>query len=103
MQIMALKGRVASELMNLNKETEGSSSENSSEINLAMESPSLHPHRILPFFESVRPAEMEMQCHKDEHGGVSGGAECSSFSNLLCSTEDHSAPFWPWPDHLNFH
>ncbi|XP_074557652.1 homeobox-leucine zipper protein HOX21-like [Curcuma longa] len=100
-EIMALKGRVTSESINLNKETEGSSSENSSEINLAMESPSLHPHQILPFSESVRPAEMELQA-----GGAAAAAaadESSSFSNLLCSLEDHSAPFWPWPDHHNFH
>ncbi|KAG6471436.1 hypothetical protein ZIOFF_068878 [Zingiber officinale] len=100
MQIMALRGRETSELINLNKETEGSCSENSSEINLDMASASLQPHQVLPFLASIRPAEMEAQRPKAEHGG---GAE-GTFSNLLCSMEDHhSASFWPWPDHHSFH
>ncbi|XP_042445347.1 homeobox-leucine zipper protein HOX21-like isoform X1 [Zingiber officinale] len=99
-EIMALRGRETSELINLNKETEGSCSENSSEINLDMASASLQPHQVLPFLASIRPAEMEAQRPKAEHGG---GAE-GTFSNLLCSMEDHhSASFWPWPDHHSFH
>ncbi|CAL9203743.1 unnamed protein product [Musa hybrid cultivar] len=115
-QISALKGREAPELINLNKETEGSCSnrsENSSEINLDIsrtsvtESP-LNPHQSLPFIHSIRPADMdqllqsssrpEMQSPKIETGATEG-----SFSNLLCGMEDQSASFWPWSDHPNFH
>ncbi|CAD5191413.1 homeobox-leucine zipper protein HOX21 [Musa acuminata AAA Group] len=115
-EIMALKGRETSELINLNKETEASCSnrsENSSEINLDIsrtsvtESP-LHPHQSLPFFQSIRPADIDqllqsssrpdMQCPKIENGVTEG-----SFSNLLCSMEDQSASFWSWSDHHNFH
>ncbi|RWV95355.1 hypothetical protein BHE74_00010373 [Ensete ventricosum] len=118
-QISALKGREAPELINLNKETEGSCSnrsENSSEINLDIsrtsvtESP-LNPHHSLPppFVHSIRPADMdqqllgsssrpEMQSPKIETGATEG-----SFSTLLCGLEDQSASFWPWSDHHNFH
>ncbi|CAL9137262.1 unnamed protein product [Musa acuminata var. zebrina] len=115
-EISALKGREAPELINLNKETEGSCSnrsENSSEINLDIsrtsvtESP-LNPHQSLPFIHSIRPADMdqllqsssrpEMQSPKIETGATEG-----SFSNLLCGMEDQSASFWPWSDHPNFH
>ncbi|WOL03786.1 hypothetical protein Cni_G12506 [Canna indica] len=117
-EISALKGRETSELINLNKETEGSCSnrsENSSEINLdisrtsVIESP-LHPHQGLPFFPSIRPGDIdqllqsssrpEMQCPKMENGVAAGEG---SFSNLLCSMEDNSASFWSWSDHHNFH
>ncbi|KAG6483317.1 homeobox-leucine zipper protein HOX21-like isoform X1 [Zingiber officinale] len=98
-EILALKGRDStSEPINLNKETEASCSnrsENSSErTSMAMESSSFHPHRGLALFASVRPAEMEMHCPKIEHCIAAEG----SFSNLLCSLEDHAATFWPWPD-----
>ncbi|RWV87309.1 hypothetical protein GW17_00050710 [Ensete ventricosum] len=116
MQIMALKGRETSELINLNKETEASCSnrsENSSEINLDISRTSvtesaLHLHQSLPFFQSIRPADIDqllqstsrpdMQCPKIENGVTEG-----SFSNLLCSMEDQSASFWSWSDHHNFH
>ncbi|RWW27603.1 hypothetical protein BHE74_00012554 [Ensete ventricosum] len=116
--ILSLKRRETSELINLNKETEGSSSnrsENSSEINLDLsrasvtESP-LNPNQSLPFFHSVRPADVdhlllhgssrpELQCPKMDHGGIAEG----SFSNLLSSMEDQSASFWSWSDQHNFH
>ncbi|XP_010926222.2 homeobox-leucine zipper protein HOX21 [Elaeis guineensis] len=114
-EILALKGREASELINLNKETEGSCSnrsENSSEINLdisrtsATESP-LNPHQSIPFFPSIRPADIdqllqsssrpELQCPKIEQGIPDG-----TFGNLLCSMEEQ-ASFWPWSDHQGFH
>ncbi|XP_020099478.1 homeobox-leucine zipper protein HOX21-like [Ananas comosus] len=121
-EILSLKGRETSELINLNKETEGSCSnrsENSSEINLdisrtsaAIESP-LNPHQTLPFYPSMRPADInqllqnpsqpppppppENQCPKIEHVIADG-----NFSNLLCSMEEQP-PFWPWADHNNFH
>ncbi|KAJ8497749.1 hypothetical protein OPV22_008301 [Ensete ventricosum] len=117
-EILSLKKRETSELINLNKETEGSSSnrsENSSEINLDLsrasvtESP-LNPNQSLPFFHSVRPADVdhlllhgssrpELQCPKMDHGGIAEG----SFSNLLSSMEDQSASFWSWSDQHNFH
>lgn len=101
---MALKGRDTSELINLNKETPVSCSnpsENSSErtTSMAMESSSFHhPGHALALFASARPAEMVVHCPKIEHCIAQG-----SFSNLLCSLEDHAAPFWPWPDQHSFH
>ncbi|XP_010917010.1 homeobox-leucine zipper protein HOX21 [Elaeis guineensis] len=114
-EILALKGRETSELINLNKETEGSCSnrsENSSENNLdisrtsAIESP-LNPHQSIPLFPSIRPADIdqllqtssrpELQYPKIEQGVPDG-----SLSNLLCSMEDQSS-FWPWSDHHSFH
>ncbi|XP_009393533.2 homeobox-leucine zipper protein HOX21-like isoform X1 [Musa acuminata AAA Group] len=102
-QALALRGREASDLINLNKETEGSCSnrsENSSEINLDISRTSVAerscpPLQILPYFQSVRPADPD--CPKVENDAPEG-----SFSNLLCSIGDQSA-FWPWPDHHNFH
>ncbi|XP_020275215.1 homeobox-leucine zipper protein HOX21-like [Asparagus officinalis] len=116
-EILALKGRETSELINLNKETEGSCSnrsENSSEVNLdisrtpAIESP-LNPNQSIPFFQSIRPPttmvqllqgqnRQELPCPKIEHNGVND----ENFSNLLCGMDDQSA-FWPWSDHQNFH
>lgn len=119
-EILALKGRETSELINLNKETEGSCSnrsENSSEVNLdisrtppAIESPLNNPHQGIPFFSSIRPPAATMvqllqgpnrpdlPCPKIEHNGVHD----ENFSNLLCGMDDQSA-FWPWSDHNNFH
>lgn len=127
-QIMALKGRETSDLINLNKETEAScsnQSENSSEINLdisrapPIESP-INPqvHQGLPFFNpgSIRVGEFEqllthqstarstsdhhqLHCTKTEPGVQEG-----NFSSLLCSVEEQP-PFWPWAadHHHNFH
>ncbi|URD75339.1 Homeobox-leucine zipper protein [Musa troglodytarum] len=102
-EVLALRGREASDLINLNRETEGSCSnrsENSSEINLDISRTSIAerscpPLQILPYFQSVRPAAPD--CPKVENDAPEG-----SFSNLLCSIGDQSA-FWPWPDHHNFH
>lgn len=123
-QILALKGRETSELINLNKETEGSCSnrsENSSEVNLdisrtppAIESPNLNnPHQGIPFFPSIikppsgttmvqllqGPNRPDLQSPKIEHNG---GVHDENLSNLLCGMDDQSA-FWPWSDHNNFH
>ncbi|KAJ4767585.1 Homeobox-leucine zipper family protein [Rhynchospora pubera] len=122
-EIMALKGRENSDLINLNKETEASCSnrsENSSEINLdtsrtpPIESP-INPQvqQGLPFFNSgsVRVGEFEqllsqstqrlsdhpLHCAKAEPGSHEG-----NFSNLLCSVEEQP-PFWSWAEHHNFH
>jgi homeobox-leucine zipper protein len=119
-QIMALKGRETSELINLNKETEESCSnrsENSSEINLdisrtpPIESP-INPqvHQGLPFFNhgSIRVGEFEQLLHQrpSDHqlhcAKTEPGAQEGNFSSLLCSVEEHP-PFWPWVEHHNFH
>lgn len=117
-------GRETSELINLNKETEGSCSnrsENSSEINLdisaraaaapATESPPNPPNQSsIPFFPTtIRPPPTMVQllqstaasasaCPKIEHSAVHD----ENFSNLLCSMDDQSA-FWPWSDPHSFH
>ncbi|XP_072989631.1 homeobox-leucine zipper protein HOX21-like [Typha latifolia] len=113
-EILALKGREASELINLNKETEAScsnGSENSSEINLdasrTIESP-INPHQSIHFYPSMRGSDIEhllqassspgINCPKIENGVVADG----NFSNLLCTMEEQPS-FWPWPDQNNFH
>ena len=117
MQIMALKGRETTEPINLNKETEGSSSnrsENSSDINLdisrtsAIDSPlATHPNRPL-FPSSLRPTPAthhllqnstrpELQCPKIEHP-----VQEESFCNMFIGMDDHSG-LWPWSEHHNFH
>ncbi|KAI0495359.1 hypothetical protein KFK09_025509 [Dendrobium nobile] len=128
-EILALKGREAPELINLNKETEGSCSnrsENSSEINLDIsrtsttataatvtavvsESHLNHPIQNIPFFSVIRPPAItqllpsssrpDLQCTKIEHGTVVAD---ENFSNLLCGMDEQNA-FWPWPDNHNLH
>ncbi|KAJ8647032.1 hypothetical protein MRB53_000055 [Persea americana] len=116
-EIMALKGRETTEPINLNKETEGSSSnrsENSSDINLdisrtsAIDSPlATHPNRPL-FPSSRRPTPAthhllqnstrpELQCPKIEHP-----VQEESFCNMFMGMDDHSG-LWPWSEHHNFH
>ncbi|WOL02703.1 homeobox-leucine zipper protein HOX21-like isoform X2 [Canna indica] len=111
--ILALRGRETSELLiNLNKDTEGSCSnrsDNSSEINLdisrtpvAMEGRLPTRHQSLPYFPTIRAAEIDrllhIQCPKVEDNDVSE----ASFSNLLCGMGDQPA-FWSWPDHHHHH
>lgn len=114
-EILALKGRETTELINLNKENEASCSnrsENSSEINLDISRTSatqsaLNSHQTISFYPSIRPTEIdhllqgtsrpEIQCPKIEHAIPDG-----NFSNLLCSMEEQPS-FWPWADHQNFH
>ncbi|WOL09410.1 hypothetical protein Cni_G18163 [Canna indica] len=113
-EILAIKGREASDVINLNKETEGSCSnrsENSCEINLdisrhsVMKSP-LHSHnQAPPFFRSLRPPDMNQlfqSSSRPEAQCPNGVPAESNFSNLLCNMEDQSA-FWSWSDHHNFH
>uniref|UniRef100_A0A0E0K9C4 Homeobox-leucine zipper protein n=1 Tax=Oryza punctata TaxID=4537 RepID=A0A0E0K9C4_ORYPU len=102
-EIVALKGReAASELINLNKETEASCSnrsENSSEINLDISRP---PPPAAAALDAAPTAH--------HHGGGGGGGggnvqasvDTASFGNLLCGV-DEPPPFWPWPDHQHFH
>ncbi|VAH87208.1 unnamed protein product [Triticum turgidum subsp. durum] len=127
-QILGLKGcrEAASELINLNKETEASCSnrsENSSEINLdisrtppsdgPMDAPPSHQQGggsgggMIPFYPSVaRPSagvDIDHLLHasvpKMEHHH--GGPDTASFGNLLCGV-DEPPPFWPWADHQQF-
>ncbi|RWW87334.1 hypothetical protein BHE74_00003838 [Ensete ventricosum] len=114
-EILALRGRETSDMINLNKETEGSCSnrsENSSEINLdisrtsVIES-SLPPHQILPYFPSIRPADINQLLHNSckpefQCAKVESEAPEVSFSNLLGSMGDQAA-LWSWPDHHHFH
>ncbi|KAF7041116.1 hypothetical protein CFC21_050946, partial [Triticum aestivum] len=127
-EILGLKGcrEAASELINLNKETEASCSnrsENSSEINLdisrtppsdgPMDAPPSHQQGggsgggMIPFYPSVaRPSagvDIDHLLHasvpKMEHHH--GGPDTASFGNLLCGV-DEPPPFWPWADHQQF-
>ncbi|XBH86976.1 homeobox-leucine zipper protein HOX21-like isoform X1 [Triticum dicoccoides] len=125
-EILGLKGcrEAASELINLNKETEASCSnrsENSSEINLdisrtppsdgPMDAPPSHQQGgggggMIPFYPSVaRPAGVDIDhllhasVPKMEHHH--GGPDTPSFGNLLCGV-DEPPPFWPWADHQQF-
>lgn len=112
MQLLALKGRseATEPTINLNKETEGSSSNrtennNSSDINLqAIDSPP-DPNQGIAFFPSYKQQAMsQLHCQiKPEHGAVGGGQEenlCSIFSGM----DDQSA-FWAWSTEQqhNFH
>ncbi|XP_057777141.1 homeobox-leucine zipper protein ATHB-13-like [Salvia miltiorrhiza] len=76
-EIMALKSREATDLcINLNKETEGSCSENSSEIKLHI---------------STAPPDPKLdQTVKEE-----------SLCNMFCGMDDQPG-FWPWLDQQNF-
>ncbi|KAE8820175.1 homeodomain-leucine zipper transcription factor TaHDZipI-2 [Hordeum vulgare] len=126
-EILGLKGcrEAASELINLNKETEASCSnrsENSSEINLdisrtppsdgPMDAPPSHQQGggggggMIPFYPSVaRPAGVDIDhllhasVPKMEHHH--GAPDTASFGNLLCGV-DEPPPFWPWADHQQF-
>ncbi|KAL5218222.1 hypothetical protein ABZP36_018906 [Zizania latifolia] len=133
-ELVALKGReAASELINLNKETEASCSnrsENSSEINLDISRtpppdgappPAHHHHHggggggggsMIPFYPSVaRPAgvDIDQLLHsssagaKMEHGGAQVATVDTASFGNLLCGVDEPPPFWPWPDHQHFH
>ncbi|KAG6530118.1 homeobox-leucine zipper protein HOX21-like [Zingiber officinale] len=114
-EVSAIRGReaAASDVINLNKDTEGSCSnrsESSYEIN-----PEISRHTS-PLFQTARPLVDMNQAFQGSAAAVGGGraeaAACpklevghepENFSNLLCGgMEDHSA-FWPWSDHHHFH
>lgn len=132
-EILGLKGcsrEAASELINLNKETEASCSnrsENSSEINLdisrtpppseggTMDAPQQHSHQngggMIPFYPSAvvaRPGagvDIDQLLHASSVPKMEQhhhGADTPSFGNLLCGV-DEPPPFWPWADHQHFH
>ncbi|KAF8378418.1 hypothetical protein HHK36_029757 [Tetracentron sinense] len=116
-EILALKSREPTEMINLNKETEGSCSnrsENSSDINLdisrtpASDSPlSSHPSGRSLFASSVRPtsvaqilhnsARLDVQCQKMDQT-----VQEENFSNMFCGIDDQPG-FWPWPEQHHFH
>jgi homeobox-leucine zipper protein len=118
-QILALKNREPTESINLNKETEGSSSnrsENSSDIKLdisrtpASDSPlSTHHHTTSRTFfpPSSRPSggiaqlfqttsRPELQCQK-----IDQLVKEESLSNMFCGMDDQ-AGFWPWLEQQHF-
>nr|AFK40234.1 unknown [Lotus japonicus] len=118
-EILALKNREPTESINLNKETEGSSSnrsENSSDIKLdisrtpAIDSPlSTHHHNSRTLFPpSARPAgsvahqlfqsssRPDLQCQKMDHM-----VKEESLSNMFCGMDDQSG-FWPWLEQQHF-
>ncbi|KAJ4974513.1 hypothetical protein NE237_007687 [Protea cynaroides] len=116
-EILALRIREPTELINLNKETDQGScsnrSENSSDINLdisrtpAIDSPlSSHPSRPL-FPSSIRPATVaqflqnssrsDLHCVKMEQT-----VQDESFCNMFCGIDDQPG-FWPWPEQHHFH
>jgi len=119
LQILALKNREPTESINLNKETEGSSSnrsENSSDIKLDMsrtpasDSPlSTHQHTTSRTFfpPSARPSggiaqlfqtssRPELQCQK-----IDQMVKEESLSNMFCGMDDQ-AGFWPWLEQQHF-
>ena len=124
MQLFALKGGEAIlEPINLNKETEGSSSnrsENSSDINLGISripAPTIDSqtdnisNQGIAFFPSYKQQTMnqllqastrsELHCSKAEHGIV-GGQEAENFCSIFGGIDDQSA-FWAWSEQHNFH
>ncbi|XP_019423331.1 PREDICTED: homeobox-leucine zipper protein ATHB-13-like isoform X1 [Lupinus angustifolius] len=105
-EILALKSREPTESINLNKETEGSSSirsENSSEIKLdmsrttlAIESP--QQQRILFPSSSVRP---DLPHFQTTNSKIDHMVKEESLSNMFCSIDDQSS-LWPWLEHQSF-
>ncbi|CAK8536780.1 unnamed protein product [Lathyrus sativus] len=121
-EIMALKSREPTESINLNKETEGSSSnrsENSSDIKLdisrtqASDSPLSTHHTTTTsrsFFPcpSARPSggiaqlfqtssrPEQLQCQK-----IDQLVKEESLSNMFCSMDDQTG-FWPWLEQQHF-
>ncbi|KAH1197787.1 Homeobox-leucine zipper protein ATHB-13 [Glycine max] len=116
-EILALKSREPTESINLNKETDGSSSnrsENSSEINLDISrtpaidsSLSTQQSNNKTFFpSSARPTGVaqlfqttsrpEIQCQKIDHM-----VNEESLSNMFCGIDDQSG-LWPWLEQQHF-
>ncbi|KAK7362223.1 hypothetical protein VNO77_04331 [Canavalia gladiata] len=117
-EILALKSREPTESINLNKETEGSSSnrsENSSDIKLdismtpAIDSPlsSQQNNRTTLFPSSARPTGVaqlfqttasrpDLQCQKIDHM-----VKEESLSSMFCGIDDQSG-LWPWLEQQHF-
>ncbi|KAF9673888.1 hypothetical protein SADUNF_Sadunf10G0070700 [Salix dunnii] len=121
-EILALKSRGPTELINLNKETERSSSENSSDMKFdvsgtpATDSPLSHHHptsiSLSPSSSSVRhtgvrptgvaqlfqtiPSRPDIQCQK-----IDQLVKEENLGTMFCSIEDQSG-FWPWLEQQHF-
>jgi homeobox-leucine zipper protein len=118
-QILALKNREPTESINLNKETEGSSSnrsENSSDIKLdistrtqAIDSPLSNQQTSRNLFpSSSRPTGVphqlfqtnsrqdNIQCQKIDHM-----VKEESLSNMFCAIDEQSG-LWPWLEQQHF-
>lgn len=107
-----MKGREGAELINLNKETEGSSSnrsENSCDINLdisrtaAIDGPLNPTQSSRQFFPSYRPPPIVTQLPKMENAiaataAAAAGSNDENFCNIFCGVDEPSA-FWPWTEH----
>lgn len=113
LQILALKNREPTESINLNKETEGSSSnrsENSSDIKLDMsrtpasDSPlSTHQHTTSRTFfpPSARPSGGIAQLFQTSSRPEIQMVKEESLSNMFCGMDDQ-AGFWPWLEQQHF-
>jgi homeobox-leucine zipper protein len=117
-EILALKSREPTESINLNKETEGSSSnrsENSSDIKLdistrtqAIDSPLSNQQTSRNLFpSSSRPtgvphqlfqtnSRQDIQCQKIDHM-----VKEESLSNMFCAIDEQSG-LWPWLEQQHF-
>ncbi|GFY88433.1 homeobox-leucine zipper protein family [Actinidia rufa] len=115
-EIVALKNREPTESINLNKETEGCSSnrsENSSDAKLdisrtpAIDSPlPAHPTTRPIFPPSMRPngvAQLFQNTSRpDLHkNNVDQSVKEESFCNMFCGMDDQSG-FWPWLEQQHF-
>lgn len=111
-EIFALKGREPTESINLNKETEGSSS-NSSEINLDISKtsasdspPSSDPSRPL-FRTSTRPTSI-VQLFQNSPGSdphcqrIQNPVQDESICNMFNAIDDQPT-FWPWAENQQYH
>lgn len=109
-ELLAFKGRDGGELINLNKETEGSSSnrsENSCDINLdisrtaAIDGPMNPNHSSRQFFPSYRQPPNAAQAAKIESGtgSAGGGPNDENFCSMFCGVVDEPSAFWPWAEH----
>ena len=104
MQILALKSGEPTESINLNKETEGSSSnrsESSSEIrldNISASRPffpsSIRPIGLAQLFQN--PSRPDLQSQK-----IDPTIKEESFTNMFCGIDDQTG-FWPWLDKQHF-
>ncbi|PKA66616.1 Homeobox-leucine zipper protein HOX21 [Apostasia shenzhenica] len=94
-ELMALQGKEGAETINLNKETEGSSSnrsENSSEINLGIS-------RSAAIDGTLSPNQTRQLFAAAGGGGGGGGGNEENFCNIFCGAVEEPSAFWPWPEH----
>ncbi|KAJ6356690.1 hypothetical protein OIU78_004731 [Salix suchowensis] len=117
-EILALKSREPTEPINLNRETERCSSENSSDmikfdvsrtpaidsplsnrhptsIALSPSSSSIRPTGVAQLFQTI-PSRPDVQCQK-----IDQLVKEENLGTMFCSIEDQSG-FWPWLEHQHF-